>query len=171
MYVPPVSRKLLAFFPLPFFGFLVFVDPPGRKKPGINCNYSSKLHELKLLVFLCSKLYQNSGVTYVENYLGTVMLRTIKESLHFVRFVTFRFVTYRLLRFVLLRFVLLPFALLPFVLLRFVAIRFVCYVTFRDVPLGLLFVHGWLTTSRRLLGECGDFDWVGRWVSCSLFPI
>ena len=34
-YVPPVSRKLLAFFPLPFFGFLVFVDPPGRKKTGI----------------------------------------------------------------------------------------------------------------------------------------
>ena len=71
-YVPPVSRKLLAFFPLPFFWFLGIRRSAWKKKNG-NCNYSSKLHELKLLVFLCSKLYQNSGVTYVENYLGTAM--------------------------------------------------------------------------------------------------
>ena len=129
MCVPPVSRKLLAFFPPPlFFHFSSpppgeLVDPPGREKKNRNCNYSSKWHELKLLVFLyiyiyiffffaanctsfifleywifghtffgssrwclsrsisCENYVSKYGVTYVEDYLSTVILCTIKESL------------------------------------------------------------------------------------------
>ena len=36
---------------------------------------------LQVEVLVVKTTYQNSGVTYVENYLGTVMLCKIKESL------------------------------------------------------------------------------------------
>ena len=36
---------------------------------------------LQVEVLVVKTTYQNSGVTYVENYLGTVMLFTIKECL------------------------------------------------------------------------------------------
>ena len=117
--------KTTGFFPPPLFFLFSFfspprglVDPPGREKKNGNCNYSSKWHELKLLVFLyiyifaanctsfifleywifghtffgasrwclsrsisCENYVSKYGVTYVEDYLSTVILCTIKESL------------------------------------------------------------------------------------------
>ena len=85
MCVAPVSRKLLAFFHPYFFLFSFFpptglVDPPGGEKNG-NCNYSSKWHDLKLLVFLYIYIFFAANCTsfiFLE-YIGFLVILSLVQ--------------------------------------------------------------------------------------------